>query len=76
MRRRQVHTVFWSGKLRERDHLEDQSVDGRIILKWIFKKWDEGTWIGLIWLRIGKAAGACERLNEPSFSIKCVEFID
>jgi hypothetical protein len=21
--------------------------------KWIFKKWDGGTWTGLIWLRIG-----------------------
>jgi len=26
---------------------------GRIILKWIFRKWDVGTWIGSIWLRIG-----------------------
>jgi len=41
-------TEFWWGSLREGDHLEDLSVDGRIILKWIFKKWDGGTdWIGL-----------------------------
>jgi len=26
----------------ERDHLEDPDVDGRIILRWIFRKWDAG----------------------------------
>jgi hypothetical protein len=34
-----VHTAFWWGNLRERDHLEDIRVDRRIILKLIFKKW-------------------------------------
>jgi hypothetical protein len=29
---------FWWGNLRERDHLGDPGVDGRIILRWIFKK--------------------------------------
>ena len=28
------------GKLRERENLEYLGIDGRIILKWIFKKWD------------------------------------
>jgi hypothetical protein len=28
-----------------------------IILKWVFRKWDEGIWTGLIWLRIGTGGG-------------------
>jgi len=42
--------------MREGDHLEDQDIDGKIVLKWIFKKW-EGAWAGLIWLRIGTGGG-------------------
>jgi hypothetical protein len=30
------------GNPRERDHLEDTGIDGRIILRWIFKKCDRG----------------------------------
>jgi hypothetical protein len=37
--KKEVHTGFWWGDLREGDHLEDPGVDGRLILKWIFKKW-------------------------------------
>jgi hypothetical protein len=38
--KREVHTGFWWRDLREGDHLGDPGVDGTIILKWIFKKWD------------------------------------
>jgi hypothetical protein len=43
----------WWGKLREREHWGNSDVDGRIILKWIFRKWNVGIWTGSSWLRIG-----------------------
>jgi hypothetical protein len=54
--RRGVYKVL-VGSLRERDHLEAPGVDGRIILMWIFRKWDVGTWTGSIWLRIRAGDG-------------------
>ena len=35
---------FWWGNLRERDHLLDPGLDGRIILRCIFTKWDVRAW--------------------------------
>jgi hypothetical protein len=39
--------------MRERDYLGDPGVDERIILRWIFRKWDVRMWIGSSWLKIG-----------------------
>jgi hypothetical protein len=36
--RRGTYTVFWLGNMNERDHLEYVGIDGRIILKWIFRR--------------------------------------
>jgi hypothetical protein len=39
---------FWWGNLRERDRWIDPGADGKIILRWIFRKWDGGVnWIEL-----------------------------
>ena len=43
MGRGEVYTGFWWGNLRERDHFVDPGVDGRIILRWIFRKQDVGS---------------------------------
>jgi len=53
----EVHKGFWCGDLREIDQFEDPGVDGKIIFKWIFRKWVVGAWTGLIWLRIGIGGG-------------------
>jgi len=48
---------FGGGNLRERDHFGDPSLDGRIILRWIFRKLGVGVWTGLSWLRLGTGGG-------------------
>ena len=40
------------GKPEGKSHLSDPGVDGRIILRWIFRKWDVRVWTGSSWLRI------------------------
>ena len=61
--RGEVCTVFWLGNLRERDHLGDPDVDGRIIVR----KW-EGV-LGTGWSRL--------RVRCGTFGFqKCGEFLD
>jgi len=38
-------------------YLEDKGVEGSIILKFIFMKWNEEAWSGLLWLGIGTDGG-------------------
>jgi len=45
------------GKLEGKSHWGDQGADGRIILIWIFRKWDVELWTGSSWLRIGTGGG-------------------
>jgi hypothetical protein len=52
-----VQERVWWGNMRERDHLEDPDVDGKIILIWISRKWDVEALTGSSWLRIGTDGG-------------------
>ena len=69
-RRVEVYAGFWWRNLRERDHLENPGVDGTIILRWIFRKWDGVDWIDLTQDRTGKCG------HEHAGSIKCMEVLD
>ena len=53
----EVHTGFWWENLKGGGHFEDAGIDGRIILRWIFRKWVVGAWTGSSWLRIGTGGG-------------------
>jgi hypothetical protein len=39
------------------EHWGDRGIDGRIILRRFFRKWDVGVWTGSSWLRIGTGGG-------------------
>jgi len=53
--RGEAYTGFWWRNLRERHNLGDTGVDGRIILRWYFSKWDVVVWTGSSRLRIGRS---------------------
>jgi len=48
--------VRW-GNLREKDNLGDPGIDGRLLFRWIFRKWDVRVWTGSSGLRIGTGGG-------------------
>jgi hypothetical protein len=53
--RGEAYIGFWWGNLRERDHWGDPSLDRRITLRWIVRKWDVGAQTGssCLWIGIG-----------------------
>jgi hypothetical protein len=69
----EVCTQLWWENLRERDHWGDPGVDGRIILWWVFRKWDVEVWAGSEYSQV---VGTCECGNELSGPIKCGVFFD
>jgi hypothetical protein len=52
-----MYKGFWCGNLRVRHHLGDTGVDGRIILKWMFRKYNVGVRNGSSWFRIVTGGG-------------------
>jgi hypothetical protein len=53
--RRGVYRVLMGAS--ESDLWKDPEVYGRIILKWIFNRWDKGAWTELILFRIRAGGG-------------------
>jgi len=45
-----LYKVWWRN-LTEKDNLVNQNVDGRIILRWILRKWDVG---GMDWINLAQ----------------------
>jgi hypothetical protein len=54
--RREMHPIWWRN-MKERDHVEDIRVDGKIILKCIFREWCEKVWTALLWFSIRTSGG-------------------
>jgi len=54
MGKRRAYTGFCRGNRKERDHFGDSGADERIILRWIFRKWNLEVRTVSSWLRIGK----------------------
>ena len=72
----ELYTGFWWGNLWETDRWGDPDVDGRIILRWIFRKWEGVVGTGWSWLRMGTGGGHLwVRWGTFGFQ-KCGEFLD
>ena len=68
--------IIWWGNLRERDHWGDPDIDGRIIIRWIFRKLEGAVGTGWSWLWIGTGGGHLwVRWGTFGFQ-KCGEFLD
>ena len=56
-RRKGRYIQGFGEEIRGKHDMEDPGVDGKIILRGIFRKWDGGAWTGLIWLTLGTGGG-------------------
>jgi hypothetical protein len=58
---------FGWGNLRERDHFGDPGVDGRMILRWIFRKWDVGV---MDWIELARDRGRWRALVNAIMNLR------
>jgi hypothetical protein len=58
---------IWWGNLTQRAQLENLGVDRRIILKWLYTKYDGRAWIELVSFRIGTSGGLVKAVMEFEF---------
>jgi hypothetical protein len=63
----ELYTGFWWGNLREKDHLEDPGLEGRIILRWIFGKWDVR---GMDWIDVAQDRNRCRALVNSVMNLR------
>jgi hypothetical protein len=68
--RREKCTTFWWESPKERDHLEDQGIDGKMGSEWILGRlgWVGGCGLDSTVSGQGPVAGCCECGDEPSGS--------
>ena len=63
-----MHTGFRWGNLKERDHLGDPGVDERIILRWIFRKWDVCG--GMDWIELAQDRDSWRTLVNAAMNLR------
>ena len=63
----EAHTGFWWGNLRENESFEDPGIGEKIILNWIFRKWDGGHGLKRAGSGQGQVSGTCEGLYTFQF---------
>ena len=65
--REEACTEIWWGNLRERDHWGDPDTDGRIILRWIFRKCDVG---GMDWMKLAQVVDRLRALVNAVMNLR------